>query len=748
MGKDLLTKRLLVVSNRLPVTVDQKQGEYVFRESVGGLVSGFSAYFNSLKNTSFTAKEASVWVGWPGLSIDPAAQPAIQRRLAREFGAHPVFLDEATMDKFYLGFCNKTIWPLFHYFFSLTQFDDDLWDQYVAVNKVFCDAVCAIARPDDVIWVHDYHLMLLPAMLRQRMPDAPIGFFLHIPFPAYEIFRLLPRRWGGAILAGLLGADLIGFHTIDYVQHFLDSVARILGLEHALGRISADGRTVLAGAFPMGIDFAKYHETARQPRVIREAKRLRRMLGDRKIVLSVDRLDYTKGIAKRLQAFELFLAQNPSWQEKVLLALVVVPSRVGVDKYQEMKNRIDETVGRINGRFGSLRWNPVIYQYRYLPLSPLVALYSASDVALITPLRDGMNLVAKEYVAAKADSNQGVLILSEMAGAARELDQALIINPNSVEEIAAAIKNALEMPAAEQARRNQAMQALLAKYDVIRWADLFIRTLLEMRETERKATAKIVTGDLRDAILAEYKAAPKRLLLLDYDGTLAPFADDPKAAVPGPDLLWTLDSLARDGQNDVVIISGRSKDTLENWLGHLSLAIIAEHGAWQRKKNENWQQTIAMPPDWRKEVLPILEFYVDLLPGSFIEDKDCSIAWHYRKAEKETALFRAKELKWSLINLAMHTDLKVLEGNMVLEIRHQLINKGAAVKPFLNRSGPGYAFILAAGDDRTDEDLFRVLPASACSIKVGRAETRAKYIIPSQADFCALLAELAKLSQT
>ncbi|MGL5514297.1 MAG: bifunctional alpha,alpha-trehalose-phosphate synthase (UDP-forming)/trehalose-phosphatase, partial [Sporomusa sp.] len=706
-----------------------------FKESVGGLVSGFSAYFNSLQDTTFSEKD-SVWIGWPGLSVDQADQQAIAERLSKEFSASPVFLDEVTMDKFYLGFCNKTIWPLFHYFFNFTKFENDLWEQYVAVNKVFCDAVCRIARPGDVIWIHDYHLMLLPGMLRERMPDIPIGFFLHIPFPDYEFFRLLPRRWGAAILEGLLGADLVGFHTIDYTQYFLNSVARILGLAHTLGRVGIGERTVRVDTFPMGIDFTKYYETAKQPRVIRESDRLQRLLGDRKIILSVDRLDYTKGIANRLEAFALFLEKYPEWQEKVILALIVVPSRVGVDQYQSMKRNIDETVGRINGRFGTLRWVPVVYQYRYLPLAPLVALYSASDVALITPLRDGMNLVAKEYVAAKAD-NLGVLILSEMAGAAKELDQAIMVNPNSIEEIADTIKEALEMPEDEQRRRSKIMQSLLAKYDVINWADLFIRQLLGMREMERKAAAKIVAGQLRNSIVSDFNKAQSRLILLDYDGTLVPFVNEPLMAAPADCLLKTLEELVSDEQNDVVIVSGRGKDILHQWLGHLPLHMIAEHGAWSKKKNGDWEQTINMPPDWRLQVLPIFQFYVDLLPGSFIEEKDCSVVWHYRKAEKDIAEFRANELKWELINFTLHTDLQVLEGNKILEVRHKLINKGTAIKAWLDHAD--YDFILAAGDDKTDEDLFAILPANACSIKIGKGETKAKYIMHSPEDFCGLL---------
>jgi trehalose 6-phosphate synthase/phosphatase len=464
--------RLLVVSNRLPVTVVKQETGFSLQESVGGLVSGLSAYLNSLGGSSFT-KASYIWVGWPGVAVNERARPELRIRLQREFRAHPVFVSEKSMDKFYFGFCNKTLWPLFHYFPSYAAYDEGDWAQYQAVNKAFCHAVLEVAQPDDIIWVHDYHLMLLPKLLREQLPSNRIGFFLHIPFPSYEIFRLLPNVWHRSILEGLLGADLIGFHTEDYTGYFLNCLARMCGLGSEAGTIQAGDRTVRADTFPMGIDFQKYAQASSVAGDTNEMREIQATLGKAKVILSIDRLDYSKGIINRMRAYEAFLSTNPQWRGKVTLAMVVVPSRVGVEDYQRTKRRIDEMVGRINGRFGNLGWTPILYQYRFLPLDPLVALYRLSDVALVTPLRDGMNLIAKEYIASRIDQT-GVLILSEMAGAAQELTEAIITNPNDIGQIAEAIKQALEMPEAEQVRRNRDMQYKLERHDVVQWASDFL----------------------------------------------------------------------------------------------------------------------------------------------------------------------------------------------------------------------------------------------------------------------------------
>ncbi len=715
--------RLLVVSNRLPVTVKRKSGGYEFQESAGGLVSGLSAYLDSMRGTPFT-REEYVWVGWPGLAVGEESRGMVKSRLQEDFQAHPVFIPEYTMDAFYLGFCNKTIWPLFHYFPSLVAYEEDQWRCYREVNERFAEAVMEIARPDDIVWVQDYHLMLLPELLRARMPDLTIGFFLHIPFPSFEVFRLLPEEWRRGILTGLLGADLIGFHTHDYTQYFLRCVLRILGHEHTMGSIELEHRTVRADTFPMGIDFRKYAEAARSPEAEAERERLKPSLNGQRAIISVDRLDYTKGILNRLRAFERFLEENPDRHEQVMLVLIVVPSRIGVTDYREMKRQIDEAVGNINGRFGSICWTPIHYLYKFESLYPLAALYSLSDIALVTPLRDGMNLVAKEYIACRTDRT-GVLILSEMAGAAKELGEAIIINPNDIGATANAIRDALDMPGVEQERRNNIMQERLIRYDVVRWAEDFIQKLsVSIREREH-LQARLLSNSSRDRLLRDYRAASERLLLLDYDGTLVPFSPHPDQASPGHEVRELLDKLAAIPANEVVIISGRDRHTLERWLGELNIVIVAEHGAWIREKSGEWHPTAPVIPDWKLRLHPLLAMYADRLPGAFVEEKDYSLAWHYRMADPEQGSVRAKELMDELVHFTANINVQILPGNKVIEVRSAGINKGATGATLVPRRT--FDFIFAAGDDWTDEDLFRVLPETAYSIKVGMGQSHARF---------------------
>ncbi|MGE5809912.1 MAG: bifunctional alpha,alpha-trehalose-phosphate synthase (UDP-forming)/trehalose-phosphatase [Ignavibacteria bacterium] len=473
--------RLLIVSNRLPITIEKKEGKLSLKESSGGLVSGLSSYLDSLKGSSFPSKTEYVWIGWPGIEIEEKIQAELKLKILNEYRSYPVFLPESLMENFYEGFCNNTIWPLFHYFPSYAFYEAEYWYSYNRVNEKFLESILGILKPDDLIWIHDYHLMLLPKLIREKKPDAHIGFFLHIPFPAYEIFSLLPSQWRVKILEGLLGADLIGFHTEDYTVYFQRCVQRILMNESADGNILHDSRVIKVRTFPMGIDFQKFQNSFGSSEVQGNVKKFRHTLKFEKIILSIDRLDYTKGILNRLQGYEIFLQNNPGWIEKIILILRVIPSRIGVKHYRKMKKQIDEFVGRINGKFGSISWAPISYQYGFLPFNPLVALYSISDVILVTPLRDGMNLISKEYIACRIDKT-GVLILSEMAGSSKELTESIIINPNNKEEIAEAISNALIMSVREQIRRIKIMQLNLKNFDVVKWADDFIRELISPGE--------------------------------------------------------------------------------------------------------------------------------------------------------------------------------------------------------------------------------------------------------------------------
>ncbi len=727
--------RLLVVSNRLPINVAEKEGKLTFQQSAGGLVSGLSAYLASLQGAS--ANSEYIWVGWPGITVEDDLQAEVKSSMQTEFQAYPVFLPEDAMEDFYHGFCNKIIWPLFHYLPSYAIYDEAYWTQYQRVNETFCAAVMDIIRPGDVVWIHDYHLMLLPLLLRRKMPDVPIGFFLHIPFPSFEIFRLLPEAWRTEILAGLLGADLIGFHTHEYTQYFLRCVRRILGHQNDMGLIRMEDRVVKAGTFPMGIDFDRFNRAGKAPEALKEKAKLKKNLADVKVVLSVDRLDYTKGILNRLRGYQLFLSRHPEYQGQVVLLLVVVPSRIGVEHYQQMKRQINELVGEINGKFGAINWTPIIYQYKFLPFYPLVALYGICDVALVTPLRDGMNLIAKEYISARTDQT-GVLILSEMAGTSKEMGEAIIINPNDTAEIAEALALALEMPEAEQIRRNQVMQARLKRYDVIRWSGTFINTLLGLQE-EQKIFAPNLLGENRATLLQSFRRARKRLLLLDYDGTLVPFSEDPLEAEPSDGLLATLENLAANPKTDICVISGRTRDALENWLGHLDIGLVCEHGAKLKTGVGAWQLIKPLINNWKPRILPILERYADRLPGSFVEEKEFAVTWHYRRADPKFGSALAKELMDDLLDFA-NIDVQVLQGSKVIEVRSAGMTKATAGQYWLTQGG--FDFILAVGDDWTDEDLFRILPPNAYSIKVGMSQSYARFNLRDHTEVIALLQEL------
>ena len=736
--------RLLIVSNRLPLNGVQKEGKLVFEQSAGGLVSGLSAYLDLLKSTSAQDIEY-VWIGWPGITVQDKMQTEVKSVLG-DLHASPVFLSEEAMDKFYLGFCNKIIWPLFHYFPSNTVYDKDYWLQYQEVNKIFRDAVLEEIKPGDVIWVHDYHLMLLPGLLREKLPHTPIGFFLHIPFPSYELYRLLPSAWGQEILRGLLGANLIGFHTHEYAQYFLRSVLRILGYEHKLGQILSQDHAVKVDTFPMGIDYQRYHSNPTGSEFEQNLKELEQLLDGFKAVLSVDRLDYSKGISNRLQGYKLFLENNPQWREQVVLLMIVVPSRVGVEHYQQMKRQIDELVGEINGRFGTLNWTPIIYQYKFLPLNSLLAMYRQSDVALITPLRDGMNLIAKEYVAARTDQT-GVLILSEMAGAAKELGEALIINPNNIEAIAGALQQALAMPETEQKKRNVVMQQRLKRYDVVRWSGDFIQELLQVQKGQSRTRP---LDQHKQALHAGFHQAGKRLLLVDYDGTLVPFTDSPDQAKPDKELLDLLKSLA-NADTEVVIISGRDRAILETWLGSLDITLVAEHGAWLKRRGEQWSLSKPLVNSWKRQLIPMLEMYADRLPGSFIEEKEFSLAWHFRQADPELSAACARELMDELVAFTSNIDIHILQGNKVIEVRNSEVTKGSTGLHLALTDN--YDFILAIGDDTTDEDLFAILalehswpgmlPPNTFTIRVGTDKSQASYFLPSYVEVKEMLQELA-----
>ncbi|MBO2011292.1 bifunctional alpha,alpha-trehalose-phosphate synthase (UDP-forming)/trehalose-phosphatase [Hymenobacter negativus] len=722
--------RTIIISNRLPTKVQRTASGLSFQPSEGGLATGLGSIYRA---------DGNVWVGWPGLFVDdPAEQAHVTEQLQADSMA-PVFLTEAEIRDFYEGFSNGTLWPTFHYFSEFSLYEQAHWEAYVAVNEKFCQAVLALAGPEDTIWVHDYQLLLLPEMLRRERPEATIGFFLHIPFPSYELIRVLP--WGAELLRSMLGADLIGFHTYGYMHHFLSAVAHLLGLPNHNGQVETPDRTVLVDAFPMGIDYQRYAEAAASEVAQAHERTYREYLGETRVILSIDRLDYTKGIAQRLRAFEVLLQRHPEWVGQVSLLMIVVPSRDQVAQYAGLKMEIDELVGRINAQYRTISWNPILYFYRSFPFEELAAFYRLADVALVTPVRDGMNLVAKEFIASKTDQ-RGVLILSERAGAAQELADALLINPTDTGQLAEALHEALQMPPEEQASRMVAMQALVRQYDVFAWTELFMNRLAYSKIKQETLATDALNANAQIQLLADYQAAPRRLLLLDYDGTLMRFSPNPQRAQPDAELLELLAALAADPQNQVVIISGRDRGTLQTWLGHLPLDFIAEHGVWLRRAGAEWRLfQEGLRADWKRDFKPVLDLYVRRTPGSFIEEKDYSLVWHYRRADAELGNVRARDLMSHLTFMTSNTDLQVLEGNKVLEIKNAGLHKGTAATRWLTPEPP--EFILALGDDRTDEDTFGALPPTAYTVKVGRGtRSLARFSLSTVADVRRLLRSL------
>jgi len=726
-------QKLIVVSNRLPVSVSRKRKQIKLKESPGGLATGL----RSLKE-----QKEVLFIGWPGyIPRNSKEKNYIKERLINEHQCYPVFLSRSELDQYYYGFSNRTLWPLFHYFSSYSTFEEPEWKAYQKANQKFFQEVTEIVDSEATFWVHDYHLMLLPKLIRKMFPKSSIGFFLHIPFPSSEIFRILP--WRTEILEGLLGADLLGFHTYEYARHFLSSALRLLGYEHEFGSISIDDRIVRVDNFPMGVDIEKNDRLLADPEVQKETEQCKKRIGeDNKIILSVDRLDYSKGIPHRLRAFEAFLAKNRKWRKKITYIMLCVPSRTKVSHYRELKEEIDRLVGNINGRFGTPSWTPVNYIYRSRPFKKLISLYSAADIALVTPVRDGMNLVAKEYVAAKND-NDGVLILSGTAGSAEELGEALIVNVHNKNEIVEAIKKALTMPQKEKASRMKTMRKRIIDYDIKQWTQSFMNSIEETKSIQASREHRKLNQHWKKEILSEYKKSKNRLLLFDYDGTLISFSKKPENSKPDKELKRLLISLSNQQKNKLVIISGREKKIMDQWLGDIQCGLVAEHGSWiKTSPDSQWEKQGRLPFQWKNRIKPILKNYESRVPGSFVEEKEFGLAWHYRNAIPELGEIRSHELFDNLNEFLANTNLQLMHGNKVIEVRVAGINKGIAANHFLRIKD--WDFILALGDDWTDEEIFKALPSKGFSVKVGYGHTEARLFLESPKSSRELLRDLSK----
>jgi trehalose 6-phosphate synthase/phosphatase len=705
--------KILNVSYRLPVSFHRKNDKVEVSTPGGGLVSAVL----SLKNN---ANELH-WLGVADFSRSDYNEGKDQFK--NEFVLHPVFLNKNTNFGFYNGFSNSVLWPLFHYFPSFVEFKPSHFKSYMEANRIMAEEVCRMTDSGDMIWIHDYQLLPMSAMIREIKPEARIGFFLHIPFPSYELIRLLPKYCRDTLVKNMLGADLIGFHTYEYAQHFLSTVQMIEGIQHKQFNLLYRNRNLRIGVFPISIDFDKFDNALTDPEIIEEQKKLRSFYRDKKIIFSVDRLDYTKGIIYRLKGFARFLQDYPEWMEKIVFILVAVPSRIAIKKYIERKQMIEVLISEINGKFGSTQWTPVVYQYGSLNFRELTGLYTGCDIALISPLRDGMNLVSKEFVASRRDEDS-ILLLSDMTGAAKELTDALLFNPLDEEEIASKIKIALDMPHNERKERMINMRKQVRKHNVLRWGNKFIK------ELEDVCRLKIFPDPLDDQkirdIKVQYQNSSNRLILLDYDGTLTAFHPVPHLAIPSREVLLLLSALSANPQNKVALISGRDKPTLQQWFGHLPIILIAEHGSFVRK--DGWNSTIVDSILWKEGVQRIMQTFADNCSGAFIEEKAYSLCWHYRNTDPISGFSQSRELMSLLSDYLTGSGASIIDGNKVIEVKPSQINKGNAVLHAFDIRD--FDFCLAIGDDRTDEDLFEVINQfNGITIKAGESSSIAQYRI-------------------
>jgi trehalose 6-phosphate synthase/phosphatase len=704
-----MSSSLVIASNRLPVTVELSDGDLRTQPSSGGLVSALRG---------LTAEH--VWIGWPGTFVPEDRRGAVSRRL-RAQGWRPVFLSEAEADGYYTRTCNETLWPLFHYFVGALNFSDEAWESYVAVNDRFADTIADVAAPHARVWVHDFHLALLPAALRSRRPDLAIGFFLHIPFPSSEIYRLLPPR--REILLGILGSDYIGFHTGDYVRHFRSSCLRVLGMESGPERIEHDGRSIGIGAHPIGIDVERFSEALREPETARIHAELEERYRGKQLVLGVERLDYTKGVPEKLDAFERILERDPARAETTTMLQVLVPSRLESPDYQAKRDEIEVRISHLNGRYGALGTTPIEYVHRPVSLAELVALYRRADVMMVTPLRDGMNLVAQEFILCQGSpeppgGHQGTLLLSEFAGAAHVLPGALLVNPWDKGDLADRLVQALTMEPAERTRRLELMADRVIALDCHHWADGFMRRLERYADAPAPHLPARLDDGAEARIARKLRRARRSTLLLDYDGTLREITTHPALAAPTTEIRELLIGLASLPHTDVHVVSGRTRATLEAWLGDLPVHLCAEHGAFARAPGGTWRSINHPDLSWLPAVTDLLERTAAEVPGTLVERKETSVAWHYREAEPEYGQWRAHELLVGLGQSIAGAAAEILTGHRVVEVRAVGVNKGAYVRDLESAAVPGWA-ILAAGDDVTDNDLFRALPAGSIAIHVG-----------------------------
>lgn len=715
--------RWIIVSNRLPYQYNADTNSLTL--SSGGLVTAI---------TGIHTTSQKIWVG-AVLEDEAEHWRHVEKPDTANLSYDMVVLDNDEYDRYYNGFCNDVLWPAFHYQSERVQFRHDDWEAYQRVNREFAIKLNDMAKPNDLIWIHDFQLALVPKYLKELNPELTVGWFLHVPFPSSELYLELPVR--AEILDGILQSDLVGFHDYSYVRHFCSSVQRVFGIETSLFSINYQHRQVSIGVFPVSIDFNRFHDSAQEPAVVKKAKEYH---STDFVFLGVDRLDYSKGVDLKIRAYYQLLLDHPELHGKVSLIQVAVPTRQDVDEYVKLRLDIEQLVSEVNGRFATPSWSPIHYLFHPVSFEELMALYRAADCLVVTSKRDGMNLVSLEYVAAQSLSDPGIVLISEFTGAKSLLSQAIPINPRDVEGTAKKMFVAINMPQTDRQHSCQMMMEYLRNYTATDWGKAFISKMTEVVAKTKRHQVKLIKDS--GHYVSEYMGAhrfQRVTLFIDYDGTLVKIQKNPEDAVLSKQDYARLKKLSELPNVDVVIISGRDQPFLMDQLGGLDVYMAAEHGALFYDKHD-WQNlALSDSTKWYHNTLQIMRDYTKQVPGSFIEQKNYCLCWHYRKSPKEFAEYQALKLHEELENGLSNFPARLIHGKKVIEVCAIEANKGVFVHWFLDQYAQSN-FGFALGDDRTDEDIFAELQETDFeTIKVGSGPTLAKSRLSAQTAVMELL---------
>ncbi|KAF8407578.1 hypothetical protein HHK36_006712 [Tetracentron sinense] len=790
--------RTIIVANQLPIRVQRKT------DSKGWIFSwDEDSLLLQLKDGLGDDDVDVIYVGCLREEIHPNEQDEVSQVLLESFKCVPTFLPPDLFSRFYHGFCKQQLWPLFHYMLPLSpdlggRFDRSLWQAYVSVNKIFADRILEVINPeDDFVWVHDYHLMVLPSFLRKRFNRVKLGFFLHSPFPSSEIYKTLPVRED--LLRALLNSDLIGFHTFDYARHFLSCCSRMLGLSYESKRgyigIEYYGRTVSIKILPVGIHMGQLQSVLSLPETETKVAELIKQFSDqgRIMLLGVDDMDIFKGISLKLLAMEQLLVQHPEWRGKVVLVQIANPARGRGKDVKEVQAETSATVKRINDSFGQPGYEPVVLIDEPLHFFERIAYYLVAECCLVTAVRDGMNLIPYEYIISRqgnekldkvlgletSTNKKSMLIVSEFIGCSPSLSGAIRVNPWNIEAVADAMECALEMAEPEKQLRHEKHYRYVSTHDVGYWAHSFLQDLERTcRDHVRRRCWGIGFGlgfrvvaldpNFRklsmEHIVSAYRRTRTRAILLDYDGTLMPQASLDKS--PSSKSIEILNSLCKDKNNVVFLVSARSRKTLSEWFAPCEkLGIAAEHGYFLRlKRDVEWETRVPVAVadcSWKQIAEPVMKLYTETTDGSTIEDKETSLVWCYEDADPDFGSCQAKELLDHLESVLANEPVSVKSGQNIVEVKPQGVSKGLVAERLLStmqERGMLPDFVLCIGDDRSDEDMFEVITSSvagpslspvaevfACT--VGRKPSKAKYYLDDTVEIVRLMQGLASVSE-